>query len=554
MTNVLNYEVVVKNLIDDLKAIFNNYGLGGGGFEYKIMSEVFTYKLLNDKLIREIKLQFGYDKDKDGNIEDFILNINDEDYEGFLEFLDETTAKMDKHHFLFNLFNQSEGNIYKIFDDTLLEISELNKDIFAVNTSDGQRHHLFEAISEYVKKDTDSKNKFAKAIIERLSEESFEAVFEQNFDFFSHIFEYLIKDYNTNSGIYSEFYTPKFAGDIIARIMVKDNETVTNVKLNDPSAGSGMLLITLANRIGIDNCSLYSQDISQKSSDFLRLNLILNGMTKSLDDIIQGDTLVDPYHKENNQLMKFDYIVANPPFKNDFSASVDTLKNDPYLYVEKENDESIKRFFAGVPNVPKKDKDGMPIYLMFIQHILASLKDNGKACIVVPSGFCTDTQSSIAKEIRKTLVDKNYLEGVIQMPSNIFSNTGTNVSIISINKAKENDDVILIDASGLGNKVKFDSGQRTVLSIEDETQIIDTYHNKTDLDNFSKKVSINEIKENGYQVNPGRYFDVKFEELLSGEELDSKINELVLSLKECFNKSNELQENVLKQLGGIVNE
>ena len=553
MTNVLNYEVVVKNLIDDLKAIFNNYGLGGGGFEYKIMSEVFTYKLLNDKLIREIKLQFGYDKDKDGNIEDFILNINDDDYEGFLEFLDEKTAKMNKNHFLFNLFNQSEGNIHKIFDDTLLEISELNKDIFSVNTSDGQRHKLFEAISEYVKRDSESKNKFAKAIIERLSQESFELIFEQNFDFFSHIFEYLIKDYNTDSGIYSEYYTPKSAGDIIARIMVKDGEVVTNVRVNDPSAGSGMLLMTLVNRIGIENCSLYSQDISQKSSDFLRLNLILNGMTKSLDNIIQGDTLVDPYHKENNELMKFDYIVANPPFKNDFSASVDVLKNDVYTYKEKVSEELTKRFFAGVSSVPKNKKDGMPIYLMFIQHILASLKDNGKACIVVPSGFCTDS-SKIALKIREALVDKNYLEGVTQMPSNIFSNTGTNVSIICINKSKENDDVILIDASGLGKKVKFDSGQRTVLSTEDESQIVDTYHNKTDLDSFSKKVTIDEIKESGYQINPGRYFDVKFEELLSGEDLNSKINELVSSLQESFIKSNELQLNVLKQLGGIINE
>lgn len=553
MTNALNYEKVVMNLIDDLKAIFNNYGLGGGGFEYKIMSEVFTYKLLNDKLIREIKIQFGYNKDVDGKIEDFILNISDEDYEGFLEFLDEKTAKMNKNHFLFNLFNQSEGNIHQIFDNTLVEISNLNKGIFDVYTSDGENHKLFDKISQYVKKDCDGKNKFVKAIIERLSQESFENVFEQNFDFFSHIFEYLIKDYNTDSGRYAEFYTPKFAGDIIARILVKDNETVTNVKLNDPSAGSGMLLITLANRIGIDNCSLYSQDISQKSSDFLRLNLILNGMTKSLDNIIQGDTLVDPYHKDNNELMKFDYIVANPPFKNDFSSSVTALESDVFTYKEKNDEELIKRFFAGVPDIPEKKKNGMPIYLMFIQHILASLKDNGRACIVVPSGFCTDS-SKIALKIREALVDKKYLEGVIQMPSNIFSNTGTNVSIICINKSKENDDVILIDASGLGKKVKFDSGQRTVLSTEDESQIVDTYHNKTDLDSFSKKVTIDEIKESGYQINPGRYFDVKFEELLSGEDLNSKINELVSSLQESFIKSNELQLNVLKQLGGIINE
>lgn len=553
MTNVLNYDVVVKNLIDDLKAIFNNYGLGGGGFEYKIMSEVFTYKLLNDKLIRDIKKLAGYKESVHGSVSEFILNLSDEEYEGYLQFMSDDTAKMKKEHLLFNLYNQSEGNIHKIFDETLEEISDLNKEIFDMYTSDGENHKLFDKISQYVKRDSDGKNKFIKTIIERLSQESFELVFEQNFDFFAHIFEYLINDYNTDSGRYAEFYTPKFAGDIIARIMIKEEERVSNVKLYDPSSGSGMLLMTLANRIGVDNCNLYSQDISQKSSDFLRLNLILNGMPKSLDNIIQGDTLVDPYHKENNELMKFDYIVANPPFKNDFSASVDILKNDTYTYEEKSNENLTKRFFAGIPAIPKNKKDSMPIYLMFIQHILASLKDNGKACIVVPSGFCTDS-SKIALKIREAFVDKNYLEGVIQMPSNIFSNTGTNVSIICINKDKENNEVILIDASGLGKKVKKENGQKTELSPEDENQIVDTYHNKTDLDGFSKKVTINEIKENGYQINPGRYFDIKFKELLSGEDLDNKINELVSSLQESFAKSNELQLNVLNQFGGIIND
>lgn len=554
MTNVLNYGTVVEKLIDDLKAIFNNYGLGGGGFEYKIMSEVFTYKLLNDKFIREMKILCEYNEDIHGSTSDFFSEINDEEYEGYLQFISDSTAKMKKEHLLFNIYNKSEGNIHAIFDKALLEVSALNKKIFNIHTSDNEDHELFDSISQYVKRDSDGKNKFTKAIIERLCQESFEPIFEENFDFFSHIFEYLIKSYNTDSGRYSEFYTPKFAGDIISRIMIKDDEKVSNVKIYDPSSGSGMLLMTLANRINMDNCSLYSQDISQKSSDFLRLNLILNGMTKSLDNVIQGDTLADPYHKENdNELMKFDYIVANPPFKNDFSSSVNILESDVYTYKENGSEDLVKRFFAGVPDIPPKKKDGMPIYLMFIQHILASLKDNGKACIVVPSGFCTDS-SKIALKIRETFVDKNYLEGVIQMPSNIFSNTGTNVSIICINKAKENNDVILIDASGLGKKVKKESGQKTELSSEDENQIVNTYHNKTDLDNFSKKVTIDEIKENSYQINPGRYFDVKFEELLSGKDLDNKIDELVSSLQESFIKSNELQLNVLKQLGGVISE
>lgn len=565
MTEIIEFDKKVKFLIDDLKGVFNNYGLGGTGYEYKIMSEVFTYKLLNDKLLKELKDYFDYDqwvKDNDDLIQEgmknnkskislFIESISDEDYkEDFLEELDVDFAKMNKEHFLVNIYNQKNSDdIHGIFDRALEGISELNKRIFSIATSGSESKQLFEPISQYII-DSTKKPFFVRAIIDRLVDISFEEMFDKKFDFFSSIFEYLIKDYNTDSGRYAEFYSPASCGHILARIMVKDNEDVKDVQINDPSSGSGMLLMTLANRIGIrdsegnQRCSLYAQDISQKSSDFLRLNLILNGMTESLQNVIQGNTLTEPAHKDEkdeSKLRKFDYITANPPFKVDFSDSVNILENDKNIY---------NRFFAGIPSVPKNKKDTMPIYLMFIQHILATLKDNGKACIIVPSGFCTDS-SKIALNIRKMLVENNYLEGVIQMPSNIFSNTGTNVSIISINKAKENNEVILIDASRLGKKEKFDNGQRTILLNEHIDLIVKAYHDKIDLDNFSKKVTIDEIKENGYQINPGRYFDVKFEELLSGEELDSKINELISSLQESFVKSNELQGNVLKQLGGI---
>lgn len=568
MTEIIEFDKKVKLLIDDLKAVFSSYGLSGTGDEYKIMSEVFTYKLLNDKLLKELKDYFDYDqwvKDNNDLIQEgiknnkskislFIESISDEDYkEDFLEELDVDFARMNKEHFLVNIYNQKNSdNIHNIFDTTLVEISDLNRKIFSIATSGNESKQLFEPISKYII-DSTKKPFFVRAIIDRLVDISFEEMFDKKFDFFSSIFEYLIKDYNTDSGHYAEFYSPASCGHIVAKIMIKDDEDIKDVQINDPSSGSGMLLMTLANRIGIKDeegnqrCSLYAQDISQKSSDFLRLNLILNGMTESLQNVIQGNTLTEPAHKDEkdpSKLRKFDYITANPPFKVDFSDSIDILENDKNVY---------ERFFAGVPSVPKNKKKGMQIYLMFIQHILATLKDNGKACIIVPSGFCTDSLK-IALNIRKMLIDNNYLEGVIQMPSNIFSNTGTNVSIISINKAKENNEVILIDASNLGKKEKFDSGQRTILLDKDVDQIIDVYHNKDNLDNFSKKVTIDEIKENGYQINPGRYFNVKFEDLLSGEELDKKINELVFSLKNSFIKSNELQENVLKQLGGIINE
>ena len=128
--------------------------------------------------------------------------------------------------------------------------------------------------------------------------------------------------------------------------------------------------------------------------------------------------MTNPMHLDGDKLKKFDFIVSNPPFTVDFSADVEAMKTDKY-----------NRFFAGIPNVPKKDKKKMAIYLCFLQHILASLKENGKAAIVVPTGFLTYT-SGIAKKIRKEIVDNNWLRGVISMPSNIFATTGTSVSII----------------------------------------------------------------------------------------------------------------------------
>lgn len=135
---------------------------------------------------------------------------------------------------------------------------------------------------------------------------------------FCDYFEYLIKDYNKDFGKYAEYYTPHSIASIIARIMVP--EGVQNVTVYDPAAGSGTLVLALAHEIGESNCTIYTQDISQKSNEFLRLNLILNNLVHSLGHVVHGDTLLSPQHlnRQKNGLMKFDYIVSNPPFNVDF--------------------------------------------------------------------------------------------------------------------------------------------------------------------------------------------------------------------------------------------
>ena len=150
----------------------------------------------------------------------------------------------------------------------------------------------------------------------------------------------------------------------------------------------------------------------------------------------------------------------------DFSDNRDTLAGEKHK----------ERFFAGVPNIPNKDKDKMAVYLMFIQHIIYSMKEHGKAAIVVPTGFLT-AGSGIPKKIREHIVKNRMLRGVVSMPSNIFATTGTNVSILFLDKDNQDGKVILMDASKLGTKEKVDGkNQRTVLSKDEIDRIIGGFY------------------------------------------------------------------------------
>lgn len=522
----------VKQMIDDLKAMTADLGLANTGDEYKIISELFTYKFLNDKLL------YSFEKRED----------KEESFDDFIDFADTNTARIKEEYLLLNLFQkQNDKKFHKTFDKALEAISELNKDVYSIETSTGTKKPLFEPLSVYLR-DPDKEVELAKRAINILCKYQFGGeIFEQGWDYFSSVFEYLIKDYNKDSGKYAEYYTPAFAGAIMADILYNDTP-VDQVEIYDPAAGSGTLLLSLATRIGEKNCTIYSQDRSQKSTQFLRINLILNNLAQSLEYVIEGNTMTHPMHLDGDKLKQFDFIVSNPPFTVDFSADVETMKNDKY-----------NRFFAGIPNIPQKDKKKMAIYLCFLQHILSSLKEGGKAAIVVPAGFLTATKrsSKIAFQIRKQIVDNNWLRGVISMPSNIFATTGTNVSIIFLDKSRTEDDqdIILIDASKIGEKISLEDGQRTILSKEDEQSIVNTFKKKEKKDNFSVIVDRNEILNKNYSFSAGQYFEVKLEYVeLTQEEFNEKMATYSANLKECFAKGKSLEEEINQRLEGLKYE
>lgn len=542
--NTVEITQQTKAMIDGLKAVCTNFGLGNAASEYKIITEVFLYKFLNDKFIYEMKkVNPAYADLTDTEVEQRLSALSEDEYEMALMDIGGSTAKLHPKQFISYLFNhQNDDKFHDLFDKTLVAISNDNMDIFSVQAGGASKIKLFDALSPYVIEE-EKRDAFCKAMIGKLVNDSFTGVFEQKYDFFADIFEYLIKDYNKDSGKYAEYYTPHSIATILARILVP--QAVQNVTVYDPAAGTGTLVLALAHEIGENNCTVYTQDISQKANEFMRLNLILNGLVHSLPNVVHDDTLVSPRHlnARKDNIATFDYIASNPPFNMDFSETRDTLAGEAYQ----------KRFFAGVPNIPNKKLDSMAVYQMFLQHIIASLNDQGKAAVVVPTGFLT-AGSGIPLKIRQHLVEHHWLRGVVSMPSNIFANTGTNVSVLFIDK-QHTGDVLLMDASKLGSKVKVDDNQRTVLSDAEIERIIDTFNAGQPVEDFCVTVSDEQIKEKKYSFSAGQYFEVKIEYVnLTLAEFAEKMQGFQTRLQAMFEEGHRLEQEIKEQLGRVKYE
>lgn len=382
----------IIEIIDRLKGLCHTCGLSNQAAEEEIVTSVFLYKYLSDnykicafkkashtgKSIAEI-FTSGIQTDVELKAEDLI---------------DCMVRIMDNPH------------IADIFDNTLVRIAS-----YPNNKKFGKS--LGEPLFKPITKTIEKRNEFVREILKLMDGHD---IFSDETDYFAPIFEYLIKDYNVASGRYAEYYTPGEISDIIAKILTRGEER-TDCQIYDPSAGSGSLLLHLAHELD-SRCSVYSQDISAKSTRLLRINMILNGYTNSIQNIKQGDTLLNPYYMGK----KYDYIVSNPPFKTDFSFTRNEIE---------ERWSTCSRFIDGVPEIPKKKKEAMPIYLCFIQHVLWALNDAGKAAVVVPAGFLS-IKDGIEEKIRRRIVNNGWLSGVIIMPRNTFANTATKVAVLFI--------------------------------------------------------------------------------------------------------------------------
>ena len=531
-------------LIDALKATCQTYGMGNDGNEYKIITQVFLYKFLNDKFGYEVKkIDPKLAAAKKWDVE--YMNLSEDDRLDMFDEMSPDIPRLKPEHLISFLWNQqAKGDFDIIFDNTMIDIADLNSAIFSTQTTQNTKIPLFEKLTQYVT-DEAQRAPFARALVDKLVNFSFEEAFCEHYDFFAAIFEYLIKDYNTaGGGKYAEYYTPHAIATIMARLLVGDNADLHSIECYDPSAGTGTLLLALGHQIGEDRCTIFSQDISQRSNKMLKLNLILNGLVSSLDHAVQGDTLTSPYHKSDDgqQLRQFDFVVSNPPFKMDFSETREKIAAMP------------ARFWAGVPSIPKKKKEKMAIYTCFIQHVVNSLKKNGKGAIVVPTGFLT-AKSSVEGKVLKKLVDDHIVYGAISMPSNVFANTGTNVSVLFFDNSRTAEKVVLIDASKMGEEYKDGNNQKWRLRDFEIDQIVETFLNKESIEDFSVAVTYDEIIAKKYSLSAGQYFDVKIEYVeLSQEEFIEKMQGYQTKLQEYFDEGSKLQEEIMEQLKKVKYE
>lgn len=559
MDDILVLETKIEQMIDELKSLCQTNGLANQASEEVVITSIFLYKFLNDKFMANLQ-----DFAKEGNfsIEDISQNKNDL-LDAFYDTYPQDVAFKYEDTIQYLVNKTGLEDFSSLFDAALDRISKYpENEAFGIQSADGKRQPLFQERLIETTLVENKRNGFAQSVFGIITQDKFDfgPAFKNNFDFYGRIFEYLISDYNVASGVYAEYFTPQVISSIIAKILVQMSPVDDNkiYEVYDPSAGSGSLVLHLANELGKgkfgNRAIVYTQDISQKSSRFLRINMLLNGLTDSLDNIVNDDTLDNPAqyntaHDPSSGFKKFDYITSNPPFNYDFSKM-----RDQY---EKKWAKTPERFFAGIPSIPPKDKNAMSIYLCFIQHILWSLKDDGKAAIVVPTGFLTK-KLTIELAVRKKIIDQHWIKGVISMPPNIFANTGTNVSIVFIDKSNTDNEVVLLDASKLGTKIKVGKKEKVVLSSrkDDENSdaniITNAFIDKKTVDKFCVVKTIDEIIENDYSLAPAQYFDIRIEtEEYTEEEFNQIMEDYQKELTSIFESSSKLNTEILEQLKGF---
>lgn len=344
-------------------------------------------------------------------------------------------------------------------------------------------------------------------------------------------YQYMIERFASDAGKKGgEFYTPSMASELLARL-VKPQE---NDRIYDPTCGSGSLLIRVANQVPNKKVAIYGQERNGATHSLALMNMYLHG----IDDakIEWGDTLANPLHLEDGKLMKFQAIVANPPFSLDKWAMgfAGEGTNDSKFKMEASLD-PYRRFEWGVPPSSKGD-------YAFVQHMLYSLAENGRMATILPHGVLFRGASE--GKIRQQIIEMNLLDAVIGLPEGLFYGTGIPACILVFKKNRTRKDVLFIDASGEGN---YEKGKnQNQLREQDIAKIVDTYEKRETIDKYSYVATVDEIKDNDYNLNIPRYVDTFEEE----EPVDmDAVKENIANIKQELQEVEAEMEKYLKELG-----
>lgn len=340
-------------------------------------------------------------------------------------------------------------------------------------------------------------------------------------DIIGDAYEYMIANFASDAGKKGgEFFTPSQVSELVASL-VKPRE---NDRIYDPTCGSGGLLLKAYKKVRSGKVAIYGQELNAQTWALCTMNMFLHGVDDAR--IWQGDTLANPQNIEDDKLMKFQCVVANPPFSLDKWDS-GFLSNAPVDAKGKKQEKMTafldpwKRFDWGVPPSSKGD-------YAFVLHMLASLDaENGRMAIVLPHGVLFRGASE--GKIRKQIVEFNLLDAVIGLPANLFYGTGIPACILVFKKNRARRDVLFIDASGDGN---YEKGKnQNILRNEDIAKIVSTYEARQNMDKYAYVASFDEIKENDFNLNIPRYVDTfEEEELVDIDEVKQNIANIEVEL------------------------
>ena len=398
-----------------------------------------------------------------------------------------------------------------ILDDLNKALNYISNSCIGTESQD-DFSNLFEDVdlhSSKLGRTNDDKNKLISKILLHLNDIDFELENNES-DILGDAYEYLISQFASSAGKKAgEFYTPQEVSKVLAKIVTLGKKRIKSVY--DPTCGSGSLLLRVSKEADVAN--FYGQELNQTTYNLARMNMILHGVKYQDFDIKQGDSLEHPMHKN----MKFEAIVANPPFSAKWSADKTFLDDE--------------RFSAYGKLAPKSKAD-----YAFVQHMIYHLDENGTMGIVLPHGVLF--RGAAESKIRRYLIEeKNYLDAVIGLPANIFYGTSIPTCILIFKKCRtEDEDILFIDASRDFEKVK----NQNKLRKEDIDKIVNTYAKREEIDKYSHKATMEEIEENDYNLNIPRYVDTFEEE----EPID--LDEVCKELKEISIKEAEVDKEINK--------